>query len=283
VLFSLPKRYERSKLTVIGIFLSFFLLPIVSYFLFTFLFIIVLRLQKGELKISCNQIPIEEITLEEIKATPRRFGESALRFFLDNPLALREDSLFLLKDIDNPIALEVAKRALSHPVDEVRLTAFSIIYRLEKKINERIDELKKQFYSTKPLEKKSLLAKEIAQAYWELLYFNLVDEELRPFLIREAIYWAEEALKGSFNPEVMLLVGKIFLKFDSVDKAYPFLLKAYNFGDSVIRNQVIPYLAEAEFYRGNLKRVKEVFKELPFSLYPDITFMKYFWIGEKVE
>ena len=278
----LPKRYSRRLVNFLGIFLSIFLLPVIGYLLYIPLFLIVLRFQREEEPLGLEKIPVEELTLEKVRVAPRRYGESVVRFLSQKPEALKEDALVLLEELGTPSAIEIAKKALLNGADEVRLAAFSIVSRLEGRLNERIARLKERFSVASSEVEKGKLAKEIAQSYWELLYYNLVDDELKKFVIEEALRWAQESVKRIKDPETFFLVGRLFLKYGKKEEAYPFLRKAYISGDPVTRKRAIPYLAEAEFEKGNVERVKELFSELPLSLHPDVVFMKNFWQGRKV-
>jgi tetratricopeptide (TPR) repeat protein len=178
-----------------------------------------------------------------------------------------------------PVSIEIAKRALGNPKDEVRLTAFSIISHLEKEINDRISFLKSRL--KEGLAEKELLEvyKKLALLYWELLYFGLVDKELENFVVEETLFYVKKVLELNGDPDVYLVAGRIFLRKGDYEKAFEYLSKALECNDVVTKIRVIPYLAEIEFYRGNYENVKKLWEGIPLSLHPNVYFMKLLWEG----
>ncbi|WP_457680841.1 tetratricopeptide repeat protein [Thermovibrio sp.] len=276
----IPKRYRRSIKAAASIFLSILLLPIIGYFTAPLLYIVILRRQRRDILPWISQIPIEDITLESVKVKPRKFGESALQLFKREASKLDERAIFLLKELKSPIAVEIAKRALVSRNDEVRLTAFSLISKLEEEINEKISFLKKRLKERISKKEEREIYKKLALLYWELLYFNLVDKELERFVLDETLSYLSKALEGGEDSELLLLVGRIYLKKGEHEKAVEYLYRALKVGDKVSRIRALPYIAEVEFYRKNYQKVKEIFKELPLSLYPNIYFTKLLWEGK---
>ena len=74
----------------------------------------------------------------------------------------------------------------------------------------------------------------------------------------------------------------MFLKQEKLEQARKFLLFTYKNGDRLEKNRVIPYLAEVEYYLGNIRNVRALFKELPYSIYPNVEFSKIFWSGSEI-
>ncbi|GEM_PF-515147 len=271
--------YRNSKGTFLAIFLSVFLFPVIGYIVYLILYIFVLKKQKTEESLPISRIQVEEITMDKVKVKPRKFGESILNFLKQEIHRIDEKTILLLKEIKSPISIEIAKKALGNPKDEVRLTAFSIISKLEKEINDRISFLKNQL--KKKHTKKELLEiyKNLTLSYWELLYFGLVDKELENFVVKEALSYAEKTLELGEDAEIHLVAGRIFLRKGNYEKAYKYLSRIFDRGDLVTKWRAVPYLAEVEFYRGNYRKVKRLWKEIPISLHPNVYFMKLLWEG----
>ncbi|MEO2083482.1 MAG: hypothetical protein ABGX12_05625 [Desulfurobacteriaceae bacterium] len=224
-------------------------------------------------------IQVEEITMDKIKVKPRKFGESILSFMKKESHHISEETILMLKEIKNPISIEIAKQALRNSKDEVRLTAFSIISKLEKEINNKISFLKNQLKEKHTKKELLEIYKNLIFSYWELLYFGLVDKELENFVVKEALSYAEEALELGEDAEIYLVAGRIFLRKGDYEKAYEYLSRIFDRGDLVTKRRAVPYLAEVEFYRGNYRKVKRLWKEIPFSLHPNVYFMKLLWEG----
>ncbi len=255
------------------------LIPVGGAVLITTAFYFLYRTKKTEEKLSSKALDVEEVLNEFVVVKPRKFGEGALRIIAQ--FEGKEKLLLFLKDLLNPFSVEAAKKFLKERNDEVRLGAFSILVKLEKEINNRISRLKEMYEAEEDKVKRAKIAKEIASYYWELLYFNLVDPELEDFIVKEALKYAEESLDVLKDSDTAFIAGRIFLKQKKIEKARNFLLFAYKTGNRIEKNRVIPYLAEAEYYMGNLKNVRRLFGELPYSIYPNVQFAKVFWSGSE--
>jgi len=272
--------YKKARGSFPAVFLSVFLFPLVGYVAYLIFFLIVLRKQRREERLPVSRIQVEEVTMDNVKVKPRKFGEGIFQFFRKEAERIDERAIFLLKEMESPISIEIAKKALRSPKDEVRLAAFSIISKLEKSINEKISFLKSRLKDVQNEREKLAVYKKLALLYWELIYFGLVDEELEKFVVEETLYYAMKVLERRDDPDVYLVAGRIYLKKKNFDKAYYYLSKALESGDTVTKIRVIPYLAEIEFYRGNYEGVKELFKQIPLTLHPNVYFMKLLWEGK---
>ncbi len=257
------------------------LIPVGGAALLMLAFYFLYNLKEAGGELPSKTLDLEDVLNEFVVVKPRKFGEGALRIM--SQLGGKEKVLLFLKDLLNPLSVETAKKFLKEKNDEIRLGAFSVLVKLEKEINDRISRLKEMYEMEKDAEKRAKIAKEIASYYWELLYFNLVDRELESFLVEEALKYAEESLEVLKDSDTAFVAGRMFLKQRKFEKAKKFLLFAYKNGNRIERNRVIPYLAEVEFYTGNTENVRKLFKELPYSIYPNVQFAKVFWSGSGKE
>ena len=257
------------------------LVPVGGAALLTVAFYFLNNLKEKSGELPSKTLDLEDVLNEFVVVKPRKFGEGALRIMAQ--FGGKEKILLFLKDLLNPLSVETAKKFLKEKNDEIRLGAFSVLVKLEKEINDRISRLKEMYDLEKDTEKRAKIAKEIASYYWELLYFNLVDRELESFIVEEALKYAEEALEVLKDSDTAFVAGRMFLKQKKFEKAKKFLLFAYKNGNKIERNRVIPYLAEVEYYTGNIKNVRKLFKELPYSIYPNVQFAKVFWSGSGKE
>ncbi len=275
----LRKRVKSLKENLLTFTAISLLIPVGGAVLTTTAFYFLYRTKKTEEKLTSKALDVEEVLNEFVVVKPRKFGEGALRIIAQ--FEGKEKLLLFLKDLLNPFSVEAAKKFLKERNDEVRLGAFSILVKLEKEINNRISRLKEMYEAEEDKVKRAKIAKEIASYYWELLYFNLVDPELEDFIVKEALKYAEESLEVLKDSNTAFIAGRIFLKQKKIEKARKSLLFAYKTGNRIEKNRVIPYLAEAEYYMGNLKNVRKLFGELPYSIYPNVQFAKVFWSGSE--
>ncbi|MEO2069525.1 MAG: hypothetical protein ABGX27_08490, partial [Desulfurobacteriaceae bacterium] len=173
----LPSRYKRSKVIFIILFLSLFFFPVVGYGVSFVLYALILRMHKKTDDLISQIIPLDEIYVSDVVLEMRNLGEGALYQLLQEE-KMDERILLSLKDNINPIVIELFKKALSSKNDEVRLLAFGVLSKVEKKINERINDLRTKYNEEENREKKATLARDIATLYWELIYLKIVDKEL---------------------------------------------------------------------------------------------------------
>jgi tetratricopeptide (TPR) repeat protein len=161
-------------------------------------------------------------------------------------------------------------------MDEIRLMAFSMISKMEKQLNDKIYELNLRLKDNDlSEEKKAKIYFELAQTYWDFVFFHIVDKEFENFAIEKALYYAEEGLKLKKDFIPYFLLGRVYLRLKDYKKAKEYLELAFNFKE--FGYKVIPYLAECYFYERNFKKVKELFSQLDLSLDVKVSFLKHFW------
>jgi len=276
----LPKRIGSRKWEpLVFIFLIGFFGFIVGYL---FLFILTLYLFRAQKNIEFKPIKAfstEEIEDEEFDFSGRRFGEGAILSILkkDNaPSDLKLRAFMSLSDLKSPITYSLIKENISNPMDEIRLMAFSMISRMEKQLNDKIYELNLRLKDNDlSEEKKAKIYFELAQTYWDFVFFHIVDKEFENFAIEKALYYAEEGLKLKKDFIPYFLLGRVYLRLKDYKKAKEYLELAFNFKE--FGYKVIPYLAECYFYERNFKKVKELFSQLDLSLDVKVSFLKHFW------
>jgi len=279
--FSLREKIKDLKRALITFLTVSSLIPVGGAVLLVVAFYFLYSARETQVQLPSKTLDIENVLNEFVVVKPRKFGEGALRIMTQ--FKGKQEVLLFLKDLLNPFSVKSAKKFLKEKNDEIRLGAFSILVKLEKEINNRISTLKEMYEREQDTFKRAKLAKEIASYYWELLYFNLVDKELESFIIEEALKYAEESLEVLKDSDTAFITGRMFLKKREIEKARKFLLFAYRNGNRIEKNRVIPYLAEAEYYTGNITGVRRLFGELPYSVYPNVQFAKVFWSGSEGE
>jgi len=275
-----PKRIGSRKWeSLVFIFLIGFFGFIVGYL---FLFILTLYLFRTQKNIKFEPIKtfsIEEIEDEGLDFGGRRFGEGSVFSILkkDNvPSDLKLKAFMSLSDLQGPITYSLIKENIGNPMDEIRLMAFSMISKMEKQLNDKIHELNLRLKDNDlSEEEKAKIYFELAQIYWDFVFFHIVDKEFENFAIEKALYYAEEGLKLKKDFVPYFLIGRIYLRLKDYKKAKEYLELAFNFKES--KYKVIPYLAECYFYERNFKKVKELFSQLGLSLDVRVNFLKQFW------
>ena len=148
----------------------------------------------------------------------------------------------------------VLKSVLSDKNDEIRLLAFSIYSKEEDKINKeiliRLEKLK-----TAKEEKKARLYMELGELYWEFIFLQIADSELKNFYMDLAMNYFQKSLEIKEIKEVYFYIGRIYLFKKDLEKA-----KEYFFKD--INSKTIPYVAEIFFNEKKFDDVKDLIESL---------------------
>ncbi|SNR62630.1 tetratricopeptide repeat protein [Desulfurobacterium atlanticum] len=261
------------------LFVLIFLIPVGGYFIIPFYFLILFP-KKGISLPNYSELPIKDITMEKIKAKPRKFGEAALIQFVKQKKLTNENFMLVISKFIHPLTVKAMKKAFASTNDEVRLYAFAVISKYENEINEKIEMLKQKLEKVKTEEEKGDIYYELANLYWDMYYLGIIDKELENFVLKETEFYIEKALEITDNPEICFLAGKIYLKKSQMELAEKFLEEAFRKGSKNLKSKVAPYLAEIYFKKKNFSKVKKLFSIVELPLQPDVCFMKKFWSGD---
>lgn len=276
----LPNRFkQKTNLAVISIFI--FLLPMIGYIVIPVTYIVMLRKQKYlGLFSGWESLLPEETLMEKVSVKKREFGEGAIGNLISAKGPRQVKLILLAKDFLHPITFSLIKKVVSENNEEARLYAFSLLSTTENRINDQIEKLLRAFKSNPPQRQKAYILSRIAQLYWELIYLRIPDKELEEFYLDKALKYILDALSIEENAEFFFVAGRIYLKRGDIKQAKDHFQRAFNTSKPNLRIKVIPYLAEVYFKEGNLDLVKELFKQLNFSIYPQVGFMKEFWLKD---
>jgi len=251
-----------------------FVLPIVGYFMLAWIVFFLLHVEYGVALKDEKVINMEEF-LSDFPKIKRSFGEAGIGKLLSDEEASEELKLKALTSLSENAKrddIETIKKMLGDKNDEVRLYSFSIINKLERNLNNKIHEKLKEFNNAKNKKAKIQAAAELAHLYWDLVYYQLSDEDLKGFIIKEVEKYATYVLyRDSSNPQINLLLGKVYLYQKKYNSAQLFITTALKRG--VNRDFIIPYLAEIFFEKRQFQTVKRLLenaKDIEFNskLYP---------------
>ncbi len=157
-------------------------------------------------------------------------------------------------------AIPFLKLAMSDPADEVRLLAFSVKDKIETGINEKI----KQNLSELPTvddRSRPTVHRALAFLYWELVYLNIAEGDLRNFMLSEADEHAAACLASSSEASLHTLRGRIALERRDAAAAGTHFRAALEAGADI--ESVATYLAEAAFIEQDFSAVRAHLDRLP--------------------
>lgn len=145
---------------------------------------------------------------------------------------------------DEKLAISIYRKALKDRDDDVRLLAYSILSKKEKKIDRSIRNKLEAIRNSR--ETPTALRISLANDYWELAYLGLVQGEVLAHVLKEARSQLELALEAApENPVICFMIGRNRLQTGKYGDAQKYFNKAL--GNGFPESDVAPYLAEVAF------------------------------------
>ena len=184
-------------------------------------------------------------------------------------------------------AVPLLKVAMRDEADDVRLLAYSIKDRKESEINGKIkrllsvlerDDAHGAGRSGAPLSARERAATErsLAFLYWELVYLDLAEGDIREFFLAQVISRARAALAEVEYGPLTVLLARAYIELADFEAASQALDAAERIG--VERVVLAPYRAEVAFHRGRFREVKERLLEVGSSPHEALREVLAFWL-----
>lgn len=286
----LPKRFEKSQRlkSVVMFFIITYPTLYIGYIAVIILILHILRKQKLAEYKPFLSFSVEDFLGENIKNRQklRSFGEGAILSInrMDQvDRSLKEKAILALHDLKNPGLFSLVKESLGSSIDEVRLFAFSIVSKLEKEFNENLHRLKEKLKQDDlSPEEKAQIHYEIAKQYYNFIYYHVVDEEFKGFMLQESIYHCQQALKIMEHPKVYMLLGRLYKETGFIEIAYKYFISLSRYSTINPVDYVLP-LSEIYFKFGMFSDIVALIKnnpDLKFVNDPRINFLLSFWLRE---
>lgn len=196
------------------------------------------------------------------------FRQSGLRSFLGNaraPSASRLGALVALQYVSGRVASPVLRSALSDPSDDLRLLAYGMLDSQEKRITQAIDrelgKLPADSAGLPPGSPALAAARRLSDLYWELVYQELVQGDLRSHALAESDRYCRMVLaEEPDNAALMLRQGRLRHDLGDPQGAAAAYARATALGLPATR--VLPYLAELRFDQGDYGEVHRLMADL---------------------
>jgi hypothetical protein len=270
---------ERFKTTRRRVFAFIFLfnisLPIIGYIgsLWITYFTKYVQYQREIKRINFIDLELFEYNFVSIE---REFGEGSIQDMLLNKYVPTEKKIKALVSLAENISqsnIQIIKNTLSSRDDEVRLYSFAIVDKIERDINSKIYSTLNHFKTTQDENIKASLARDLAFLYWELVYYELSDESLKEFLLKEVMHYIHIAQKKYLDDyKLCTLLGRVHMMHKEYELASIQFTLANEFSPNELA-YIMPYLAEINFLTGHYSVVKSIINEasgldLNSKLYP---------------
>ena len=199
------------------------------------------------------------------------FRQSGLKSFLGNsavPMNARIGAMVALQYVPGRVSSPLLREVLSDPSEDIRLLAYGMLDNQEKRINRAIDEELKAFSAARQDEGDEApgagmleAAQRLSDLYWELVYQDLAQGDLRDYAIGESRRYCELVLtRQPDNAPLNLRLGRLLHEAGEVDAAETTYQRARALGLPATR--VLPYQAELCFERRDFAGARRLMLEL---------------------
>lgn len=194
------------------------------------------------------------------------------------PLDQRLKALVALQDTPAHATGALLRKLLADPADDMRLLAYGILDAKERQIMQRIQENQRLLEAGQAEEgERRACHKRIAELYFELIYQDLVQGDMRRFAgeqVRLHIGAAQRHDAGDAG--LWFMLAKLELQAADIDAAAHALEMARQGGFA--RERLLPYIAELRFLQRRYGDVRALFGELQAtSTLPAVRAMRGYW------
>jgi hypothetical protein len=195
------------------------------------------------------------------------------------PLDQRMKALVALQDTPAHATGELLRKLLADPADDIRLLAYGILDNKEKAVMSRIREAQAALDGARDALDRHAGHKRIAELYFELIYQDLVQGDMRSFAADQVRSHIGAAHRISADDAgLWFMLARLELQARNTDAAQGALARAEAAGFAHAR--LLPYVAELRFLQGRHEEVRRMFAELqPDAELPAIAAMRRYWHG----
>jgi len=183
---------------------------------------------------------------------------------LSTPLDERLNALVAIQNTPTRSSGDSLRNLLADPADDMRLLAYGILDAKEKRITQRIVDMRAHLLSVSDPETRALLHQQVAELYQELIYQNLVQGDLLTYSCDQMREHARASLAiDSDQPGLEFMLVRLELTSGNTVAAAAALQNAYEHGFS--RTRLLPYLAELSYLERDFEQVRRLFIEMEFD------------------
>lgn len=182
----------------------------------------------------------------------------------ESPLELRMKALLAIQHMPARHSSGVLREALGDSADDLRLLAYGMLEAKEKHLTQRIQEalVRHQKYDAEAhSEEHYNAARELAELYWELVYQNLVQGDMRSFALEQVRRFSGEALRWHVRDAGLWAIsGRMRMMMGDYSGAAAAFSSAIALGFPAVRAE--PYLAELAFLRRDYAAVRRLMRRI---------------------
>lgn len=221
---------------------------------------------------------IAEVTLPtfvpQLVSRVKHGGGARLRVQLENaaaPVSERMAALVAIQTMQKRTASPILRGLLSDSVEDVRLLVYGILDGAEKELTQQIHAAFLLLSQARNDAQRCAANKQLALLYWELIYQNLVQDDIYHYTAEQAEKYADAALAidvGSAPLWYMRARLALIRRHPKEAEAYLRMARKYRFPN----DRLLPRFAEAAYLRGDYRHVRKAFDT--FRHRPTLPFLK---------
>ncbi|MFM0341473.1 tetratricopeptide repeat protein [Paraburkholderia fungorum] len=173
----------------------------------------------------------------------------------------RLSALVAIQNMPTRTTGTLLRELLADPLEDIRLIAYGTLDHAENEIMQKIFQTSKALEATDSDAERHALNRLQAELYFELVYQNLVQGAVYRHTLQQADRYAQAALEIDQNDAALWLIrGRLALANGLPDAAHAHIGRALELGFP--RERLVPWLAEADFLRGDYSRVSQLLASL---------------------
>lgn len=222
-------------------------------------------------------VVIKAPVYRHLKQVQTHSGNSSEHAFGGQPSTeMRMKGLLAIQHMPTRYTATVMREALADQVDDLRLLAYGLLEAKEHQLMLRVrDALSRR--DTQPPAARGASARELAELYWEMVYQNLVQGDMRLFALEQVALYAQEALDlDASDGGVWVIYGRTRLLQGLYSAAEAAFKAAIEHGFLPVR--VSPYIAELAFLRRDFDSVRALMHHnLPEGRLPQLRQAAIYW------
>lgn len=193
------------------------------------------------------------------------FNQAGLRSFLSNgkaPVSARLRALVALQNVSGRVSAPLLREVLSNPSEDIRLLAYGMLDRQEKRLSRAIHQEGRQLAEHLPgTPENRAAARRLSDLFWELVYQELAQGDLRTHALEESLRYTRVCLGYTPDDPVLLLrEGRLVQELGDPLAAQAIYERAMAMG--LPKTRIVPYLAEVAYDLGDYGSVRSLMAEL---------------------
>jgi tetratricopeptide (TPR) repeat protein len=210
----------------------------------------------------------QAVTMPEVDTHQRAgqgFRQAGMRAFISNeraPVATRLRALVALQNVPGNVASPLLRDVLSDPSEDIRLLAYGMLDNKEKVVNNDIYRASRSYQeAAEGSAARQESARRLADLYWELVYQELAQGDLRVHALQQSLQFTQIALADSPDDAALhLRHGRLLQALHQPEEARQAYDQALALG--MPKTRIVPYLAEVAFETGRHDEVRALMREL---------------------